>query len=193
MRITGGAQRSRALRAPKGDLTRPTADRVREAMFSILSSQRSIEGMNVLDLYAGTGALALEALSRGAGAATFVESSRAALAVLRANVAALGFEGRSRVVPTPVERSLSALVTSAPFDLGLADPPYAAVKSGAALEALGAVVDKGLFAPDAIVVLEHGKGDESPGIPGLTLSSSRRYGDTVLAFYELSHGGPVEG
>src|ERR1700680_1652370 len=100
MRITGGIHRSRSLRAPRGERTRPTSDRVREALFGILTARRSLAGLEILDLYAGTGALALEALSRGAGRATLVESSREALAAIRANVAALGVQDRVRVIPS---------------------------------------------------------------------------------------------
>src|ERR1700723_2294722 len=98
MRITGGSLRSRAIRAPRGHSTRPTSDRVRESLFGILESAGRVEGARVLDLYAGTGALALEALSRGAARAVLVESSRDALAVVRGNVASLGMEERARVV-----------------------------------------------------------------------------------------------
>lgn len=105
MRITGGTFRSRAIRAPRGSATRPTSDRVREALFGILTSAGVLDGSpppRVLDLYAGTGALGLEALSRGAAEATFVESGREALAVLRENIAALGVEGRTHVVAADV-------------------------------------------------------------------------------------------
>jgi 16S rRNA (guanine966-N2)-methyltransferase len=183
MRITGGAHRSRPLRAPKGDATRPTSDRVREALFAILGSERTLDGAKVLDLYAGTGALGLEALSRGARSATLVESSRAALGAIRANVEALRLDVNVRVVASAVERSGAALAADSPFDIVFADPPYALVASGAAAEALGGLIGKGALAPGGILVLEHGKGDVSPTIRGVSLSQVRRYGDTVLAFY----------
>src|SRR5437899_4832041 len=106
MRITGGEHRSRGLVAPRGHATRPTSDRVREALFAILGAMQpmqSIEGARVLDLYAGTGALALEALSRGASCAVMVERGREALDAIRANVAALGVAAVARVVAAPVE------------------------------------------------------------------------------------------
>jgi len=183
MRITGGVHRSRPLRAPRGDATRPTSDRVREALFSILASQRTLEGAKVLDLYAGTGALGLEALSRGASSATLVETSRSALSAIRANIEALGVEQRVRVAAIAVERSRQTLSADAPFDVVFADPPYALVASGAVANAIGELVSKQILADDGLLVLEHGKNDVSPTIAGLTLSASRRYGDTVIAFY----------
>src|SRR5579862_58984 len=104
MRVTGGRFCSRALRAPKGRATRPTTDRVREALFGILVSAGVVEKARVLDLYAGTGALGIEALSRGAARAILVESSREAIAVLRANVAALALERSSQLVVGDVAR-----------------------------------------------------------------------------------------
>jgi 16S rRNA (guanine966-N2)-methyltransferase len=184
MRITGGVHRSRVLAAPKGVSTRPTADRVREALFSILASRRPTPGAKVLDLYAGTGALGLEALSRGASRATFVECSRAALTALRANVTALRVEGDVHIVTGVVERSIDVLAADGPFDLVLADPPYALVRSGEAIEVLGRVVERGLLTEGGILVLEQGKDEASELIGGLPRSHVRRYGDTLLAFYE---------
>jgi 16S rRNA (guanine966-N2)-methyltransferase len=183
MRIIGGVHRSRLLRSPKGVSTRPTSDRVREAMFSILDSHRTLEGARVLDLYAGTGALGLEALSRGARWVTFVECSRSALDALRANVSTLGVEQQVRIVPALAERSADTVVRDAPFDFILADPPYALVRNGEVAETLGELVRKSVLTSGTRVVLEHGKGDVSPSIDGLSLSEARRYGDTMLAFY----------
>lgn len=188
MRITGGAHRSRPLSAPKGDTTRPTSDRVREALFGIVTSQRTLFGAKVLDLYAGTGALGLEALSRGATSATLVESARPALGAIRANVEALRLERQVRVVPVAVERAGEAVRAGSPFDLVFADPPYALVASGAAAKRIGELIEDGILADDGLLVLEHGKNEASPGISGLSLSRVRRYGDTVLAFYVRSLG-----
>jgi 16S rRNA (guanine966-N2)-methyltransferase len=182
MRITGGIHRSRPLRAPRGDATRPTSDRVREALFSILAGERDLEGARVLDLYAGTGALALEALSRGAAEATLVESARDALAAIRANVDALGLAAHARIIAGTVERAPSLLASSAPFDLVLADPPYADATTRAP-RAIAALAAAGLFALDARVVLEHASRDASPAIAGLALEATRRYGDSALGFY----------
>ena len=150
MRITGGTFRSRPLRAPRGDRTRPTSDRVREALFSILGAHRSLAGARVLDLYAGTGALALEALSRGAAHATVVESGAEAVAALRANVHSLGLADSVRIVTTPVERAAARpSSTDAPFDLVFADPPYALVRSGKVVRAMARWLAPPHLAPSA--------------------------------------------
>lgn len=202
MRITGGAFRSRALRAPRGQATRPTSDRVREALFGILASASAsassrtgvrLEGARVLDLYAGTGALAIEALSRGAARAVLVESSREALAALRANVEALGLADRTEVVAADARAAAAQrrIVRGGPFDLVLADPPWALVDGGEAQRVIAALVAAGALgaargdAP-ALVVLEH-SARTAPAdlpIPGLELTEGRRYGDTALAFYK---------
>jgi 16S rRNA (guanine966-N2)-methyltransferase len=184
MRITGGIYRSRALRAPRGDATRPTTDRVREALFAILSSAGALEGARVLDLYAGTGALALEALSRGAASATLVESAREALAALRANLAALGVEDRARVLAAEVARAIPRLASGDPFDLVLADPPWSQVEDGDAVRALAALARSGALSTEALVVLEHAARTPVPALEGLALTDARRYGDTALAFYK---------
>jgi 16S rRNA (guanine966-N2)-methyltransferase len=183
MRITGGIHRSRPLKAPKGVSTRPTADRVREAMFSILASRRTLDGARVLDLYAGTGALGLEAISRGAAWATFVECSRTALGALRENIELLRVKDQVHVVAGLAERSGTLIEGDGLFDFVLADPPYALVRSGEAAETLGALVKSGIVEKEGIVVLEHGKGDASPLIENLSVLDVRTYGDTVLAFY----------
>jgi 16S rRNA (guanine966-N2)-methyltransferase len=179
MRITGGEYRSRSLRAPKGTTTRPTSDRVREALFSILGS---VAGGHVLDLYAGTGALGLEALSRGARAAVFVERSKEAVAALQANLQALGLASpRARLVVSPVERCARSLGDE-PFDLVFADPPYADVANGEASRLLEAVAVPRM-APSALLVLEHASRDRSPDVSSLIREQERTYGDTSLSFY----------
>jgi 16S rRNA (guanine966-N2)-methyltransferase len=186
MRITGGHLRSRALKAPRGQATRPTTDRVREALFAILTSAGVVEGAQVLDLYAGTGALALEALSRGAAAAVLVESARDALAALRANVEALGLEERTRVVAGDVAQAVRRLAGAAPFDLVFADPPWAQIDAEAGLP--GAVLSdlarRGGIATDGRVVLEHSARTPPFDIDGLVRLDTRRYGDTALTFYK---------
>jgi 16S rRNA (guanine966-N2)-methyltransferase len=185
MRITGGTHRSRSLVAPRGQATRPTSDRVREALFAILGAEEPLAGARVLDLYAGTGALALEALSRGAALAVMVERGREALDAIRSNVAALGVTGAARVVGVPVERAAKAIrgAGGSGFNLVFVDPPYADVPSGDAARAIGAIVGAGLVADGARLVLEHGKNDEAPAMEGLALQHTRRYGDTCLSFY----------
>ncbi len=184
MRITGGTLRSRQLRAPRGQATRPTSDRVREALFAILGSAGALAGARVLDLYAGTGALAFEALSRGAAHATLVESSRDALVVLRANVAGLGLQDQTRIVAGDVRAHVSSLARQGPFDLVLADPPWEQVDEGAPQAVLAALAQSGGLADDAIVVLEHAARTASPQIDALVQTGTRRYGDTALAFFK---------
>jgi len=186
MRITGGMYRSRALRAPPGHATRPTSDRVREALFGILSSAGAIEGVRTLDLYAGTGALALEALSRGADHAVLVESSRAAVVALRANVAALGVENRAHLLAANVDAAIARIVKEGPFALVLADPPWALVDTGEVSRSLSSLSRAGAFSDDAWVVVEHSSRSPRPEVDGLAHLDARRYGDTALAFYKTA-------
>ena len=169
--------------------TRPTSDRVREALFSMLASRGAVESANVLDLYAGTGALGLEALSRGAARATFVESDRRALEALHRNIAALREGHRTRVVPLPAARALAQLRDES-FSLVLCDPPYAEVASGGASAVLSQTLPS--LAAAAIVVLEHATRDATPQCVGLRHIETRTYGDTSLAFYETSASGARE-
>lgn len=181
MRVIAGSHGGRPLVAPKGDATRPTTDRVREALFSILGELR---GVRALDLYAGTGALGIEALSRGASHAVFVESGRPALAALRTNLTKLDLDARATVLALPVQRAVPALAAAGPFGLVLCDPPWAAVE--AALDALVALAEAGAFADGALVVLEHAARDTLPERPPLVWRETRRYGDTALALGGLA-------
>lgn len=189
MRITGGAWRSRGLVAPRGLGTRPTTDRVREALFSILASRGAglVDG-RVLDLFAGTGALGLEALSRGAAHVTFVERDRDALKALHANVTSLGAAKQTRVVAQAVERALPQL--AGPWDLVFADPPWDDVDD-VAPPVLGGLAAS--LAPGGLVVLEHRAGAPAPEVPVLELEETRRYGDTALAFYVAPAGVAPDG
>jgi 16S rRNA (guanine(966)-N(2))-methyltransferase RsmD len=185
MRVTGGVFRSRALRAPRGTATRPTSDRVREAIFSMLTADGLIhEGARVLDLYAGSGALALEALSRGAGDAVLVEQSRDALTAIRENVQSLDIADRTRIVAGRVERVLSQL--DGPFAIVFLDPPYADVRSNTFVRVLDGAA--GLLADQGALVLEHATGDVPPPVPRLVLDRTRRYGDTEVSLFRLSTG-----
>ena len=184
MRITGGTFRSRALRAPRGQATRPTTDRVREALFGILTSVGVVEGARVLDLYAGTGALALEALSRGAASALLVESAREALAALRANVTSLNLEDTARIAPWDVAQVLRRLPEGEVFDLVFADPPWALVDAGSPAAVLSDLARGGRIAPEGRVVLEHSSRTTPFDIDGLVRLDTRRYGDTALTFYK---------
>jgi 16S rRNA (guanine966-N2)-methyltransferase len=176
VRIVAGAWGGRRLTAPAGDTTRPTSDRVREALFSALGP---LEGAVVLDLFAGTGALGLEALSRGAARAVFVEQDRRALAALRANVAALGAPAAAvSVRAQDVRRAVRDAVDAADtYDLVLVDPPYRlAAGLGAELgPALAA-----LLAPGGRVVTESDRRSPMDLTPVLPLTRERRYGDTLL-------------
>lgn len=184
MRVVAGRFGGRTLDAPRGTATRPTTDRVREALFSVLGD---LDGARVLDLYAGSGALGLEALSRGAAHATLVETSRSALAVIRRNVAKLGVEDATTVVPLPVERASGAIEAEAPFDLVLCDPPWPDLDR--ALGALDRLLARGILAPLARVVVEHPAGREV-GLPGVRAEKSdqRRWGDTAVSLFRVAGG-----
>jgi 16S rRNA (guanine966-N2)-methyltransferase len=168
MRIIAGQWRGRPLDAPKGDTTRPTSDRAREGLFSMLASRLgSFDELAVADLFAGTGALGLEALSRGAAFCTFIEKDRSALDVLKANVARLGAGERTEIRAQSVEHAPPPL---RPFDLILMDPPYAAGLAQPALHRAAL-----WLAPGGWLSLEvHG---ESPALPpGVALEAERRFG-----------------
>lgn len=186
MRVTGGVFRSRALRAPRGTTTRPTSDRVREAMFSMLAADGLMEdGVRVLDLYAGSGALGLEAISRGAGEAVLVEQGRDALASIRENVGALDVGDRVKVIAGRVERALEKL--EGRFGIVFVDPPYADVKTPGFVRVLEAAA--GLLADQGALVLEHASGDVPPvagTVPALVLDRTRLYGDTAVSLFRLS-------
>ncbi|MEO6462420.1 MAG: 16S rRNA (guanine(966)-N(2))-methyltransferase RsmD [Candidatus Eisenbacteria bacterium] len=187
VRIIGGSHRGRTLRAPHGHATRPTSDRVREALFAILGD---VEGLDVLDLFAGSGALGLEALSRGARTATFVEEARAALVALEKNVSELVPGGEATIVRGDARQALKRLAAakSRRFGLAFLDPPYAATERAAVLADLLA---HDLLVPGAWVVVEHATRDESPAAPPpLEHRFDRAYGDTTLAFYRLATEGP---
>ena len=179
MRVIAGSRRALRLDAPLGLATRPTGDRVREALFSVLAN---VAGARVLDLYAGTGALGIEALSRGAAHATFVESAREALVVLRANLERLRMPGASSVIGVPARRAIESV--GGPFNLVFVDPPY--VDLADAVEVLACAVRRGALAPAVRVVLEHASVDKAPAIEGLTASRTRTYGTTSLTLYGLA-------
>lgn len=177
MRIIAGLSKGRRLSVPRGG-TRPMTDRAKEGVFSSLGGL--VRAARVLDLYAGSGSLGLEALSRGAAEAVFVERARPALAALRANIAAVGLGGT--VVPVDVEAFLDGEAVqisekSARFDLAFVDPPYA-LPLASVERALAKLVP--LLAEGAVVVL-HRRAGEGPGpAPGLTVIDRRRYGDTEI-------------
>ncbi len=172
MRIIAGTWRGRTLTGPKGDATRPTADRTREALFSMLTSRLgSFEGLRVLDLFAGSGALGLEALSRGAGQVCFVEHDRAAAAALRSNAEKLGIK--------PDIRAQSVLALGhcpQAFDLIMMDPPYQSGAANVALDKLGRL---GWFAPSAWISVETDR-TETIDVAGFTVDVVRNSGKAKL-------------
>ena len=178
MRIVAGTAKGRVLQTPRGaDVIRPTADRVRQTLFDVLGQW--CEGQAVLDLYAGTGALALEALSRGASRAVLVDSGREAQGLCRANARALGFEDRVELLPLSVAAALALLQKRGQaFDLIFADPPYA-LRAGAGV--LARVAEGGLLAPGGRVVVEHERSEVVEG--PLPLLDQRRFGGTLVSIF----------
>jgi len=185
VRIIAGEHRGRELVTPGGDKTRPTAARAREALFSILFD---VTDANVLDLYAGSGALAFEALSRGAARAVLVEAARPAQRAIQENIASLGFDDRATLLPLRAEAARSALQRFAPFSLVFADPPWADAQAAFAL--LERLAGSNLLAPAARLVLEHAA--KSPPKMGenslLRPVDTRRWGDTAMTLFELGGG-----
>ncbi len=183
MRIIAGEHKGARIFAPPGRDTRPTSDRVRENVFNIVAPW--VEEARVLDLYAGSGALGLEALSRGAAHVRFVESDRRAAAVVRRNVEALGLGGQGgsavqvSVADVPVVLRGGA---DQPYDVVLADPPYA-LDDGALSAVLGALVSGGWLAPAALIVVERAARALPPAWPdGVLELTNRRYGDTAVYY-----------
>ncbi len=182
MRIIAGDFRGRRLSTlGKGDTAaalRPTADRVRESLFNVLNSYGdAVRGAQVLDLFAGTGALGLEALSRGAAHVTFVENGRAAQRILQQNIALCRAEARCHVIARDARKLDEA--TRAPADLVFLDPPYGRALGEAALQG---ALQGGWIAPGALIVWEENAAIAPPA--GLTLLEARRYGDTVISILE---------
>jgi 16S rRNA (guanine966-N2)-methyltransferase len=181
-RIVGGAAGGRRLRTPPGDRTRPTSDRVREALFSTVGSMVGPwDGLHVLDLYAGTGALGLEALSRGAGRAVFVESHRRTAALVQANARDLGLEGAEVVARTvQVHLARERAGDEQPFDVVFADPPYD-VPVAELRSVLTALVQGAWLREGALLAVERSRRSGDLDWPeGLEPISRRPYGDTVL-------------
>lgn len=184
-RIIAGTAGGRTLRTPAGDGTRPTTDRVREAVFSALVARDVIAGVDVLDLYAGSGALGLEAASRGAATVTLVEADRRAAAVASANIATLGLSG-CRVVTARVAAFLARPAGTA-YGLVFLDPPYAVAEDEISA-ALTALVDGGWLADAALVVVERSTRTPEPTWPeGLAHDLTRTYGETAIHY--ATHGG----
>jgi len=184
MRVVGGRLRGRTLAAPKSQAVRPTADRLRESLFNILVHAFSdpVTGARVLDLFAGTGALGIEALSRGAAFALFVDQGAEARALLRENVAALGLGGVSKIFRRDATR-LGEAHPLEPFSLAFLDPPYG---QGLAATALASARAGGWLTPGALVVVEEAAKAQFTAPEGFTELDRRRYDDTELVFLRLS-------
>lgn len=194
-RIISGSAGGRRLTAPARG-TRPSSDRLREAVFSSLAARVDFHDLRVLDLYAGSGALGLEAASRGASDALLVEISRDAVAVCRRNIDALGLGNRARTVRADVLKWLrSGRALAGPFDLVFADPPYSD-RDETVDRLLNELVDSGLLAAGAVVVLERGRESASPSWPGgFAEAATRTLGGTVVhsaVWYGPVTAGPPE-
>jgi len=180
-RIIAGEAGGRRLAVPPGDRVRPTSDRVKESVFSALGPARLV-GARVLDLYAGTGALGLEALSRGAATALLVERDPAAVRAIRANIETLGFADRAVLRVGAVSTVVSGPAPDSPFDLALLDPPYDTPNDDLGA-VLGLLAGGGWLTPDATVMVERAAGTPAPPWPpGWGSTWERCYGDTLVLF-----------
>jgi len=177
MRVIAGTAKGRRLRVPAGLQVRPSGARLRESAFGILEHRGAIAGARVLDLFAGTGALGIEALSRGARALVAVEQDRSVAALLRDNVAHAGFADCTQIHVQPVLAALARLSPDSPFDLVLVDPPYREGLVAPVLEVLGA---RGLVAPDGFVLVEHARVEQVSWPATLTLDLERPCGDSTI-------------
>jgi 16S rRNA (guanine966-N2)-methyltransferase len=180
LRVISGTLKGKKLFSVRGQSVRPTSDRVKEAIFDIL--QDRFRGQNVLDLFAGTGALGIEALSRGATAGVFVEENSRSLVALRRNIENCRLEDRTKVLVKEVRAGLRILEEKGErFGLILLDPPYGKGLAGKTLEALcrSSIVD-----PDGLVVAEHSVSEDLASLPSLERVDERRYGDTQVSFFQ---------
>lgn len=182
MRITGGTARGRILRAPRGSRVRPTADKVRAAIFNILAARTAIEGKRILDLYAGTGALGLEALSRGVSSVLFVDESWESCRLVQQNLDRGGFGDRGRIRRMTLPQALRRLGAGGDrFDVVLLDPPY---REGLSQRSLEALADARLVAPSGWVVAEHAREEAlADRYAELACEDRRHYGSTALSLY----------
>jgi 16S rRNA (guanine(966)-N(2))-methyltransferase RsmD len=186
MRVIGGNAKGRRLKAPKGRALRPTAARVKEALFNMLP--RDLSGLRLLDLFAGTGNVTIEALSRGAAQAILVDASTASGRAIRANLSALGLAERAQLLIMPVERALRQLERRREdFDLVFIDPPYGRKLADRTLKTIARGF---ILCPSGIIIAEHSVRDEIAQSYGrLEMRTRRRYGDTILSFFKWRHEG----
>lgn len=183
MRIVGGKFRGRPLVTPKSNAIRPTTDRARESLFNILNSAYPdlFKGARVLDLFAGTGALGLEAMSRGANACCFVEEGVEGRGLLRTNIESLGLQGATRILRRDATQ-LGNIGTIKPFTLLFADPPY---NKGLGEKALVSAASGGWIEPGAICILEESASAPPPRLPGFEPAGERRFGDTIIRIFRF--------
>jgi len=184
MRVIAGSARGLHLAAPRGMLTRPTADRVREALFSIIQSRCDLNGMHVLDICAGTGGLGIEALSRGAAGCCFIDNDRSALTCLRRNLETTGFSAAAQVLEMNAVKALQLLAAKKQrFDLIFFDPPYASTLYSSVPDE---VCSKQLLEVDGLFIAESASRTLLPERLGALIKTDHRaYGDTALDMYQL--------
>lgn len=184
MRVVGGEFRGRPLATPRDQSIRPTTDRAREAVFNVLAHRfgEKLEGARVLDLFAGTGALGLEALSRGASYAVFIEESAEGRGLIRSNVEAFGLTGRTKIFRRDATK-LGEAGTMAPFGLLFADPPYG---KGLGEQALQSARAGGWLVPGALCVVEESAAAPFQPGTGFSVIDERNYGETVIRFIEAA-------
>lgn len=186
MRVIAGTARGVPIGAPKRG-TRPTSDLVKGALFSMIENLPGASWGRVLDLYAGSGALGIEALSRGAEWVDYVESNRAAARVIGQNLTRTGFSARARVHVLPVLRALQVL--DQPYDIIFADPPY---EDPGITKLVGSIAQSPVFGQQTILALEHSNHVALGGLPGvIELAKSRRHGDTCISIFRSIQAGPV--
>ena len=188
MRIIAGVAKGNQIFAPKGQDTRPTQDRVRESLFNILQSE--IPGASVLDLFAGSGALALEAVSRGAEEAVMVDSGAEAMNCIQRNIAKLGFGEKVQTLKCDWRAALHQLHSDKrAFDLVFLDPPYQMLDTAGIIED---ILEAGLLRPKALMIVEHRKGMEPKLMSPFHSRRKRKYGDTEISFFDYEQDADAE-
>ncbi len=179
MRVISGSARGHKLKAPKGLTTRPTTDRIKESLFNILAPD--IYGCRFLDLFSGSGAIGIEALSRGAERAVFVDSDRNSLSVIKDNISAVKLEKKAEVIGCDVRTAIMRLSSDkALFDIIFMDPPY---KKGYTQETLTYIAEQNILAPDGYIVAEISSEEEIPSSDGLELKRIKDYKTTKMVFF----------
>lgn len=181
MRIISGSARGRRLFTPKDERVRPTSDRVKEALFSILSARIDLHGLRVLDIFAGTGNLGLEALSRGASEAVFIDNHRESISLIKKNIELLGYTDHTKVIMREASSAVKSLEGQGKFDLIFIDPPY---HKGLLQQLLHDLSSSTIFDPSVIIVAESSAKEEIPSVfDPLHRFDERCYGDTCISFY----------